>query len=303
MGVEYYKRVWSQSKAKGSHKLTMLALAELTNEKTGRCDPSHETLAEMVCVTTRQIRKILEDLAATGEIEIITQRGRNHTNQYNILLKMGTVVPINDKENKNFGAEIGTTVPILSDENRNSSSGFDEKIGTPARENRNSSSYEPIEPIREVTERESTREPVGALSQKLVPRKPVFDNGTRQSTKAMNPLPKEKSPHVDGRKFVNGFVPPGKGATPAEIFYERNSIQDFRLTAPLEDDIARCVTDLERWRETVTAWQQAGHKPLNIKGQLDWYKNGVPYQANGRAPPGKTMTNGKLDFSMGELLK
>lgn len=291
MGVEYYKRVWSQSKAKGSHKLTMLALAELTNERTARCDPSHETLAEMVGVTTRQIRKVLADLESTGEIEIITQRGRNHTNQYNILLKIGTSVPIYDEENRNSDAE-----------NRNSSSYFNDKIGTPARENRNSSSYEPIEPIREVTEREDPREPVGSLSQPLVPRKPVFDSGTRQSTKVMNPLPKEKSPHVDGRKFVNGFIPTGKGTTPAEIFYERHSVLDFRLTAPLEDDIARAVADMDRWREVVTAWQQAGHKPLNIKGQLDWYGSGVPYQ-NGRSPPGKTTGNGKLDFSMGELLK
>jgi DNA-binding transcriptional MerR regulator len=30
--------------------------------------------------------------------------------------------------------------------------------------------------------------------------------------------------------------------------------------------------DLARWRETITAWQCAGHNPHNITGMLDWYE-------------------------------
>lgn len=249
MGVEYYKRVWSQSKAKGSHKLTMLALAELSNEKTGRCDPSHETLAEMVGVTTRQIRKILVDLESAGEIEIVTRRGRSHTNQYNILLEIGTPVPINDDK-------IGTERPILGQENRNWGSGFGNKIGTPARENRNSSSYEPIEPI--TTER--ARSHVGS------------------------DRPATATKYADLRKLINGRIPEGTGKTPVEVFYEVWSTKEESLTNYKRDEMTRIATDLILWRQVVKAWALKYKSSHNIEGMLDWYRNGIPKYTNGNRP-------------------
>lgn len=276
MGLRYYKAVWASSNAKGTAKLVMLALAECANENTGQCNPSHETLAGMVGVTTRQIRKILDDLATAGEIEIITGRGRNHTNQYNILLENRNSSSGYKPENRNSSAsETGTGVPILDDKIGTPA----QKIGTPARENRNWSSYEPIEPIEPMevhSEREgSASAPPPTPAKKLVPHKPHF--GTNGATsKPAKPKIETDSPHIDPQKFRNGYIPAGTGSTPVEVFYERHSIRDHRITAPVEDDLARTVTDLDRWRETVTAWQQAGYKPGNIGGQLEWYRDGIP---------------------------
>ena len=33
---------------------------------------------------------------------------------------------------------------------------------------------------------------------------------------------------------------------------------------------------LARWRSVVEAWQLAGHKPTNITGMLDWFRDGIP---------------------------
>lgn len=84
MGIECYKYVWKNYKKQGGHKLVMLALAEYANDDTGECWPSISTLAEMVCVSDRQVQKILADLKRTGDIEIEEARGRNHTNRYRI---------------------------------------------------------------------------------------------------------------------------------------------------------------------------------------------------------------------------
>lgn len=279
MGRKCRDLVWEESKQKSSHKLTMLALAERANDQTGQCNPSHETLADMVGVTTRQIRKILDDLVTAGEIEIVTGRGRNHTNQYNILL-----------QNRNCSSDY-----VL--ENRNSSV---DKIGTPARkigtlasENRNYSSYEPLEPIEPTTE---PRERDHAPARTLVPHKPRFSSNSTSSKTAQPPVQTD-SPHIDPRHFVNGYIPSGQGSTPVEIFYERNSIREHTLSAPLEDDICREVKDLDRWRSVVVAWQGAGHKPLNITGQLDWYRKDIPTYTNGaqNGKPSNHHTDPALD--------
>lgn len=87
MGIEYYKYVWKNYKKQGGHKLVMLALAEFTNDDTGECWPSIATLAEMVCVSERQIQKVILDLKQSGDIEVDEVHGRNHTNTYRIVRK------------------------------------------------------------------------------------------------------------------------------------------------------------------------------------------------------------------------
>ena len=90
------------------------------------------------------------------------------------------------------------------------------------------------------------------------------------------PPPRPKSARVDGRKFKGGRIPVGQGTNPVEVFYERYSINETKLSAPKEDDLIAAVDDLPRWREVVVAWEQSDYKPSNIKGQLDWYRDGVP---------------------------
>lgn len=100
---------------------------------------------------------------------------------------------------------------------------------------------------------------------------------------------RHKSPHLDPRHFVNGYVPPGTGTSPVEVYYERFSInQDAaRLNAIKEDDLARLCTDLDKLREVVTAYSRTPFQLGNVQLILDWYKDGIPEKH--RAPPA---TNG-----------
>lgn len=87
-----------------------------------------------------------------------------------------------------------------------------------------------------------------------------------------------KSPHVDLRHFVNGYVPPGKGTNAVEVYYERFSIhQDVaRLNAIKEDDLATFCKDLEKLREVVIAYSRTAFQLGNVALILDWYRDGVP---------------------------
>lgn len=124
-----------------------------------------------------------------------------------------------------------------------------------------------------------------------------FDMPTSQTpppTVAPGPPPRRKpaTGKVDGRKFKGGRIPAGQGANAVEVFYERHSINEARLSAPKEDDLLAAITDLERWRAVVIAWHQSDYKPTNIKGQLDWYRNGIPERnsENGQSSTGFGLT-------------
>lgn len=133
----------------------------------------------------------------------------------------------------------------------------------------------------------------------LVPHKPQFSSNGSSSKPAHPPL-KLDSPHLDPRRFANGYIPPGQGRNAVEVWYERYSIREHRLSAPLEDDIARAVTDLDLWRRVVMDWQQHGYKPLNVRGQLEWYANGGKpdaKQSNSRDRPARAVPDGYVDLA------
>ena len=44
----------------------------------------------------------------------------------------------------------------------------------------------------------------------------------------------------------------------------------------IDERIGRDPPALEKWRETVKAWQLAGNKINGIKGMLDWFRDGIP---------------------------
>ena len=77
--------------------------------------------------------------------------------------------------------------------------------------------------------------------------------------------------YYDPRRLIDGFIPEGQGATPAEIYHEWVAPATRRLSQPNQSDIAKRVTDLEQWRQAVKEWIQAGNLPENIGGILDWY--------------------------------
>lgn len=103
-----------------------------------------------------------------------------------------------------------------------------------------------------------------------------------------------KSPHLDLRHFVNGYIPPGAGVNAVEVYYERFSInQDAaRLNAIKEDDLNRLCPDLAKLREVIVAYSRTTFQPGNVQLILDWYSGGIPDK---HKPPGQSSnTNGAM---------
>lgn len=91
------------------------------------------------------------------------------------------------------------------------------------------------------------------------------------------------SPHLDPRHFVNGRIPPGKGTTAVEVYYERFDIRQdaARLSPMLEDDLVRNCKDLEKLRKVVIAYSQhQNYRVGNVALILDWYRDGIPKKDN-----------------------
>lgn len=87
MAIRHYKHVWTNYKRSGSHKLVLLALAEHADNTTDTCYPSMQTLADMACISVRQVINIISDLKESGDIEVISTRGRSQSNTYKLTLK------------------------------------------------------------------------------------------------------------------------------------------------------------------------------------------------------------------------
>lgn len=85
MSWQASKAVWRSSKQTGGLKLTLLAIADFASpQNEWTCEAAIETLAEMVGVTDRQIKKNLKALEAAGELEVCRQVGRGNTNVYSL---------------------------------------------------------------------------------------------------------------------------------------------------------------------------------------------------------------------------
>lgn len=70
-------RVWNHSKARGSQRLVLLAIADSANSDDGTgAWPSMETLATKVRLTRRQVQKIVDRLDASGELGVESRNGK-----------------------------------------------------------------------------------------------------------------------------------------------------------------------------------------------------------------------------------
>lgn len=92
---------------------------------------------------------------------------------------------------------------------------------------------------------------------------------------------------------------------PAETAPPHPSLAIFRnhCTKPVngtqQDAIASTVTDLRLWEQVLIQWGLRGYNMGNVKGQLDWYVNGIPdVSQNGAkhgSSPGHHQSNGGDD--------
>lgn len=75
MSVQATTWVWEHSKSKGNARLVLLAIADAADAHGGNAWPSQDTLAHMARVSTRTVRRLVTDLEALGELEVLEHAG------------------------------------------------------------------------------------------------------------------------------------------------------------------------------------------------------------------------------------
>jgi hypothetical protein len=75
MSVQATTWVWEYSKSKGNARLVLLAIADAADAHGGNAWPSQETVAHMARVSTRTVRRLVTDLEALGELEVLEHAG------------------------------------------------------------------------------------------------------------------------------------------------------------------------------------------------------------------------------------
>jgi helix-turn-helix protein len=87
MSIAIMSQVWKHSKQEGGALLVLLALADFANDE-GICYPAQHTLAKKSRLSARQVRRVLSDLIASGELSIVRAgRGRGLKTIYRVLGK------------------------------------------------------------------------------------------------------------------------------------------------------------------------------------------------------------------------
>lgn len=252
MSREYRERVWQDKTLKGGRLLVMLALAEHATAQ-GESWPGMALLMDKTRLTDRQLRRVLNGLDADGLICIEARAiGRGKRPHYQLF----------PCEKADILSEEKRTFCPPSDEKADIS---DKKSGHFAHEKADIFDTDQSHARSEPTTEPTTEEEEGAHAHKAVPslREPA--------SKTLH----FRSPYLEPRHFVNGYVPPGAGANAVEVYYERFSINqdEARLNAIDEDDLTRHCPDLDRLREVVIAYSRTPFRLGNVGLILDWYKD------------------------------
>jgi hypothetical protein len=71
MAIATLLHVLNNSKAKNSHRLVLIEIANHVNDTNGLASPTYQTIANKVGLTRRRVIDLVADLNALGEIEIL----------------------------------------------------------------------------------------------------------------------------------------------------------------------------------------------------------------------------------------
>lgn len=276
MSIKLMSEIWESAECKGAELLTLLALADHARDD-GCCWPSLRTIAAKARVSDDQARRHINNLIEKGYIqkqERFDHSGRQTSNGYRVMAtpdlarvastRGGEWHPREGEDGIHARGEGGIAMP-------------------------------PLEPSEGTINRNRKRD----RARKHIPTPPPIDlslpnppteeemaqplqSATSVRTLKYKPTDYTKGPLLKGVKIRGGYVNPGAGINPVQIFHERYAIDEFPLTHPQQDDLSAIVTDLHRWRDVVIAWSQAGYNPRNLKGQLDWYHAGIPKRTENR---------------------
>jgi hypothetical protein len=270
MSVKLTARVWAldDKELKDARLLTLLALADFAND-CALAWPSVPTLAQRTRICERQVQRAIHWLVQQSYIEIaIKGNGRGNLTTYKVTLK--------------------GDIPYVKGD-----------IVTPFSDIKG----DMVTPINGVKgDIANVKGDIGDANQSYARREPLTTEPERESAPARVESPREpagkvlhvKSPHLDPRRFVNGYIPTGRGINPIEVYYERFSInQDVaRLNPVKEDDLARLCPDLDKLREVVTAYSRTQFQLGNLQLILDWYRDGIPQKH--QTPTNGASKNGSL---------
>lgn len=93
MSVKAMSWVWEHSRAKGSARLVLLALADHAGHDGGDAYPSVRRLAERCGVSERTVQDALKTLAELGELVVNPQAGPRGVNRYQLTLTPAESAP------------------------------------------------------------------------------------------------------------------------------------------------------------------------------------------------------------------
>lgn len=313
MSIETSQRVWTESSHSGSALLALLALADRADDD-GYCWPAIAEIARRARVSERQVKRILEQLEASGELYIVRSAGRGRKSEYLVLtgqsadkiarslvLRLGAEVEdaqrlageICARQKGDTQGEKVTPVSPL-DAEKGDTQGQNVTPTTPfAGEKGDIQGQEKVTSSAEKGDTQRVKVTPSALKGDMGPEKSVDE---RKGTSVGTPLeppggtgsglenlfdfaeepppPPPSKPALNKAKLVAGKIPPGMGETPAEVFFEIHAYSRSLLDILSEPAVAETVTDLATWRDAVRAWKLEGNKVANVNGQLEWYETG-----------------------------
>ena len=94
MSVQVMDWVWRNSIHKGTALLVMLAIADHCHDDGDGAYPSSEILARKTRLSTRQVKRVVQQLEASGELEINERAGPKGANVYRITFQRGTDISL-----------------------------------------------------------------------------------------------------------------------------------------------------------------------------------------------------------------
>lgn len=95
MSVRVMSWVWEHSRAEGTDRLVLLAIADSAGDDGGNAFPSIETLADKAKVSTRTVQRSIRSLTLLGEVSVTPNAGRHGTNVYQVRMDRQPVTPVN----------------------------------------------------------------------------------------------------------------------------------------------------------------------------------------------------------------
>ena len=96
MSIHVADWVWHHSIHKGTALLLMLAIADHAHDDGGGAYPSIEGLAQKIRMSPRQVKRVVQQLVVSGELEVDENAGPRGCHIYRITMRPGSPPPEGD---------------------------------------------------------------------------------------------------------------------------------------------------------------------------------------------------------------